>query len=186
MQKTVVAVFALDGEGWDEAVVGANTGGNCCSDAFFVVSKRAAKFFTLQTHDVLHSWEPVEIVNVGGTPTLTVHGMSDSVDNTSQEEHLSLVQFRNGKLAVLSSVENNALISANIEVNSFELDGSGQSLSFSSLPNETDLEADVTLPFDADGDQVVDKLQCRYWERWGLSCAMLYLRSMDLKKSLRL
>lgn len=66
------------------------------------------------------------------------------------------------KLVVLSFVENNALISANIEVNSFELNGSGKSLSFSSLPNETDLEADVTLPFDADGDQVVDKLQCRY------------------------
>ena len=166
-KKTVVVVLDLDGDGWDEAVVSASTGGNCCSDAFFIVSKRAEKFFTLQTHEVLHSWEPIEIVDVGGTPTLQVHGISDGVGNTSQEERLSLLQFRNGELVVLSSVENNALISANIEVNSFELDGSGKSLSFSSLPNETDLEADVTLPFDADGDQVVDKLQCQYWERWG-------------------
>jgi hypothetical protein len=166
-KKTVVAVLDLDGDGWDEAVVSANTGGNCCSDAFFVVSKRAEKFFTLQTHEVMHSWEPIAIVDVRGTPTLQVHGISDGVGNTSQEERLSLVQFRNGEIIVLSSVENNALIRANIEVNSFELDGSGKSLSFSSLPNETDLEADVTLPFDADGDQVVDKLQCQYWERWG-------------------
>ena len=166
-KKTVVAVLDLDGDGWDEALVSANTGGNCCSDAFFVVSKRAAKFFTLQTHEVLHSWEPIEIVDVGGTPTLKVHGMSDGVGNTSQEERLSLVQFRNGELVVLSSVENNALISAKVEVNSFELDGSGKSLLFSSLPNEADLEADVTLPFDADGDEFVDTFQCRYWERWG-------------------
>jgi hypothetical protein len=150
--KEIFAVRDLDGDGYDEAVIKGHRGGNCCGDTYFVISKRGDQFFTLQTHDALSGWPALQIIELDGKPTFSVRNASEGIGNTSQETTISLLQYKNGEIVLLSTVANNALLAAEVEINSFEV---------------SDLENSMTKLMDADGDEQEDSLTCSYWPRWG-------------------
>ena len=58
-----------------------------------------------------------------------------------------------GILTLLSQSENASIVPAIVEVNSFEFDEAN--------PEQ------IVREFDADGDEIADKLICDYWPQWG-------------------
>ena len=86
---------------------------------------------------------------------MLVHNISEGVDNTSLEATLAELALVDGKLRLISKHKNAALIDAELEVTSLELQ---------QIENKI-------IKYDLDLDGIQDQLNCNYWERWGaVSC----------------
>ena len=83
---------------------------------------------------------------------LSVFKYDKGIGVISQVQEISLFEFQNGNLNLLSTSQNEALIPALSEINSHEID--------------QNIGSKFITGF-YDGDTEIDKLVCNYWDRWG-------------------
>jgi hypothetical protein len=83
---------------------------------------------------------------------LSVFKYDSGIGVTSQVQEISLFKFQNGKLKILSTSQNEALIPTLSEINSHEIDKNIGSKFITGY---------------YDDDTEIDKLVCNYWDRWG-------------------
>lgn len=153
--KSIFAQEDLDGDGRDEVILEIHHGGNCCGSEYAIVSHRGENYFSITQHEVFDGagFPSFELVDYKGEKLIQVVNMPNGAENTSQSIMISLLKYEYGQLTLLSQTENASLIPAILEVNSFEFD------------DENSVQ--IIKEFDADGDDIVDKLICDYWPRWG-------------------
>ena len=156
-EYTFLEIFAeedLDLDGHKELILKIHHGGNCCGYEYAIVSYRGENFFSITEHELLDGkfFPDLKIIANGGNPILKIHSRSEVADTVSQDERIILMQYKHGKLEVISESINAALLPTLIEVNSYEFD--------------QDETKQIVKTFDADGDQTPDKLICSFWTRW--------------------
>lgn len=153
--KEVVETLDLDGDGYEEALLRTQGGGNCCGPTFFVISKIEDGFFSLVTHEELSGWPSVSIRHSEDAPELWVYNVSEGFENTSQESTLTVLKFRNGALQQKAKYSNVAFLVSGLEVTADDV-SSGEN---------------KILEVDLDFDGRMDQMLCSYWARWGaVSC----------------
>jgi len=141
----------LDGDGWNEAVVSSHQGGNCCAPYYFIVSHRGNGFFSTHNHEQMYGYG-INIIDAYNRKLIEVFDAVGSSDYPIVREELTQLEFSEGKLSVVSRLENAALIPALVEV-------TGQDVK----------ESDTTIHFDVDGDGTEEEILVSYWERWGVA-----------------
>ena len=141
----------LDGDGQNEAVVSSHQGGNCCAPYYFVISHRGNGFFSTHTHEQMYGYG-INIVEAYDRKLIEVFDAVGSSDYPIVREELTQLEFSEGKLSVVSRLENEALIPALVEV-------TGQDVK----------DSDTTIHFDVDGDGTEEEILVSYWERWGVA-----------------
>ncbi len=157
--KSIEAVRDLDGDGLSEAIISLSQGGNCCGPRFAIVSNRGDGFFSVSEHEELSGWPVIEIIEQDNQPLILVHNYEEGIDNTSIKETRSIFRFENGKLVLISKISNAALLYAKQEIDS------------SDLQTDTNNNGNQIIQAMIDKDDVLDTLECEYWDRWGsLNC----------------
>ena len=147
-RKKIIHTADLDNDGLTEVIVEANDGGGHGKIKYFIISKRGENFYSVnESNDFMGCCLKVLSGNI-----LSVFKYDSGIGVTSQVQEISLFEFQNGKLKLLSTSQNEALIPVLSEINSHEID---QSIGSKFITGYYD------------GDTEIDKLVCNYWDRWG-------------------
>jgi hypothetical protein len=147
-RKKIIHTADLDNDGLTEVIVEANDGGGHGKIKYFIISKRGENFYSVnESNDFMGCCLKVLSGNI-----LSVFKYDSGIGVTSQVQEISLFEFQNGNLNLLSTSQNEALIPALSEINSHEID---QNIGSKSITGYYD------------GDTEIDKLVCNYWDRWG-------------------
>ena len=133
----------LDGDGRNDAVVSSHQGGNCCAPYYFVVSHRGDGFFSTHTDEQMYGYG-ISIAEAYDRKLIEVLDTVGSSDYPIVREELTQLEFSEGKLSVVSRLENAALIPALVEV-------TGQDVK----------ESNTTIYFDVDGDGTEEEILSR-------------------------
>jgi hypothetical protein len=146
--KEIIHTADLDNDGVNEAIVAASDGGGHGKIKYFIISKRGENFYSVyESNNFMGCCLKILSGNI-----LSVFKYNSGIGVTSQVQEISLFEFQNGKLKLLSTSQNEALIPALSEINSHEIDKNIGSKSITGY---------------YDGDTEIDKLVCNYWDRWG-------------------
>ena len=146
--KEIIHTADLDNDGVNEAIVAASDGGGHGKIKYFIISKRGENFYSVyESNNFMGCCLKILSGNI-----LSVFKYNSGIGVTSQVQEISLFEFQNGKLKLLSTSQNEALIPALSEINSHEID---QNIGSKSITGYYD------------GDTEIDKLVCNYWDRWG-------------------
>ena len=147
-RKEIIHTADLDNDGVNEAIVAASDGGGHGKIKYFIISKRGENFYSVyESNNFMGCCLKILSGNI-----LSVFKYNSGIGVTSQVQEISLFEFQNGKLKLLSTSQNEALIPALSEINSHEID---QNIGSKSITGYYD------------GDREIDKLVCNYWDRWG-------------------
>jgi len=147
-RKEIIHTADLDNDGVNEAIVAASDGGGHGKIKYFIISKRGENFYSVyESNNFMGCCLKILSGNI-----LSVFKYNSGIGVTSQVQEISLFEFQNGKLKLLSTSQNEALIPALSEINSHEID---QNIGSKSITGYYD------------GDTEIDKLVCNYWDRWG-------------------
>ena len=147
-RKKIIHTADLDNDGLTEVIVEANDGGGHGKIKYFIISKRGENFYSVnESNDFMGCCLKVLSGNI-----LSVFKYNSGIGVTSQVQEISLFEFQNGNLNLLSTSQNEALIPALSEINSHEID---QNIGSKFITGYYD------------GDTEIDKLVCNYWDRWG-------------------
>ena len=147
-RKKIIHTADLDNDGLTEVIVEANDGGGHGKIKYFIISKRGENFYSVnESNDFMGCCLKVLSGNI-----LSVFKYDSGIGVTSQVQEISLFEFQNGNLNLLSTSQNEALIPALSEINSHEID--------------KNIGSKFITGF-YDGDTEIDKLVCNYWDRWG-------------------
>ena len=147
-RKEIIHTADLDNDGVNEAIVEASDGGGHGKIKYFIISKRGENFYSVyESNNFIGCCLKILSGNI-----LSVFKYNSGIGVTSQVQEISLFEFQNGKLKLLSTSQNEALIPALSEINSHEID---QNIGSKSITGYYD------------GDTEIDKLVCNYWDRWG-------------------
>ena len=147
-RKKIIHTTDLDNDGVNEAIVEASDGGGHGKIKYFIISKRGENFYSVyESNDFMGCCLKILSGNI-----LSVFKYDSGIGVTSQVQEISLFEFQNGNLNLLSTSQNEALIPALSEVNSSEID---QNIGSKFITGYYD------------GDTEIDKLVCNYWDRWG-------------------
>ena len=147
-RKKIIHTADLDNDGLTEVIVEANDGGGHGKIKYFIISKRGENFYSVyESNDFMGCCLKILSGNI-----LSVFKYDSGIGVTSQVQEISLFEFQNGNLNLLSTSQNEALIPALSEVNSSEID---QNIGSKFITGYYD------------GDTEIDKLVCNYWDRWG-------------------
>ena len=147
--KEIIHTADLDNDGVNEAIVAASDGGGHGKIKYFIISKRGENFYSVYESNDFDGMLPQ---NIEVEIFYQYLNMNRGIGVTSQVQEISLFEFQNGKLKLLSTSQNEALIPALSEINSHEID---QNIGSKSITGYYD------------GDTEIDKLVCNYWDRWG-------------------
>ena len=147
-RKKIIHTADLDSDGLTEVIVEASDGGGHGKIKYFIISKRGENFYSVnESNDFMGCCLKVLSGNI-----LSVFKYDSGIGVTSQVQEISLFEFQNGNLNLLSTSQNEALIPALSEINSHEID---QNIGSKFITGYYD------------GDTEIDKLVCNYWDRWG-------------------
>ena len=147
-RKEIIHTADLDNDGVNEAIVAASDGGGHGKIKYFIISKRGENFYSVyESNNFMGCCLKILSGNI-----LSVFKYNSGIGVTSQVQEISLFEFQNGKLKLLSTSQNEALIPALSEINSHEID---QNIGSKFITGYYD------------GDTEIDKLVCNYWDRWG-------------------
>ena len=147
-RKEIIHTADLDNDGVNEAIVEASDGGGHGKIKYFIISKRGENFYSVyESNNFMGCCLKILSGNI-----LSVFKYDSGIGVTSQVQERSLFEFQNGKLKLLSTSQNEALIPALSEINSHEID---QNIGSKFITGYYD------------GDTEIDKLTCNYWDRWG-------------------
>ena len=147
-RKEIIHTADLDNDGVNEAIVAASDGGGHGKIKYFIISKRGENFYSVyESNNFMGCCLKILSGNI-----LSVFKYNSGIGVTSQVQEISLFEFQNGKLKLLSTSQNEALIPALSEINSHEID---QNIGSKFITGYYD------------GDTEIDKLTCNYWDRWG-------------------
>jgi len=147
-RKEIIHTADLDNDGVNEAIVEASDGGGHGKIKYFIISKRGENFYSVyESNNFMGCCLKILSGNI-----LSVFKYNSGIGVTSQVQEISLFEFQNGKLKLLSTSQNEALIPALSEINSHEID---QNIGSKFITGYYD------------GDTEIDKLTCNYWDRWG-------------------
>ena len=147
-RKKIIHTADLDNDGLTEVIVEASDGGGHGKIKYFIISKRGENFYSVnESNDFMGCCLKVLSGNI-----LSVFKYVSGIGVTSQVQEISLFEFQNGNLNLLSTSQNEALIPALSEINSHEID---QNIGSKFITGYYD------------GDAEIDKLVCNYWDRWG-------------------
>jgi hypothetical protein len=147
-RKKIIHTADLDNDGLTEVIVEANDGGGHGKIKYFIISKRGENFYSVnESNGFMGCCLEVLSGNI-----LSVFKYDSGIGVTSQVQEISLFDFQNGNLNLLSTSQNEALIPALSEINSYEID---QNIGTKFITGYYD------------GDTEIDKLVCNYWKRWG-------------------
>ena len=146
--KEIIHTADLDNDGVNEAIVAASDGGGHGKIKYFIISKRGENFYSVyESNDFMGCCLKILSGNI-----LSVFKYDSGIGVTSQVQEISLFEFQNGNLNLLSTAQNEALIPTLSEINSHEID---QNIGSKSITGYYD------------DDTEIDKLTCNYWDRWG-------------------
>ena len=146
--KEIIHTADLDNDGVNEAIVAASDGGGHGKIKYFIISKRGENFYSVyESNDFMGCCLKILSGNI-----LSVFKYDSGIGVTSQVQEISLFEFHNGNLNLLSTSQNEALIPTLSEINSHEID---QNIGSKSITGYYD------------DDTEIDKLTCNYWDRWG-------------------
>ena len=147
-RKEIIHTADLDNDGVNEAIVEASDGGGHGKIKYFIISKRGENFYSVyESNNFMGCCLKILSGNI-----LSVFKYDSGIGVTSQVQEISLFEFQNGNLNLLSTAQNEALIPTLSEINSHEID---QNIGSKSITGYYD------------GDTEIDKLTCNYWDRWG-------------------
>ena len=147
-RKEIIHTTDLDNDGVNEAIVEASDGGGHGKIKYFIISKRGENFYSVyESNNFMGCCLEILSGNI-----LSVFKYDSGIGVTSQVQEILLFEFQNGKLKLLSTSQNEALIPALSEINSYEID---QNIGSKFITGYYD------------GDTEIDKLTCNYWDRWG-------------------
>jgi len=147
-RKEIIHTADLDNDGVNEAIVEASDGGGHGKIKYFIISKRGENFYSVyESNNFMGCCLKILSGNI-----LSVFKYNSGIGVTSQVQEISLFEFQNGNLNLLSTSQNEALIPALSEINSHEID---QNIGSKFITGYYD------------GDTEIDKLTCNYWDRWG-------------------
>jgi len=147
-RKEIIYTVDLDNDGVNEAIVEASDGGGHGIIKYFIISKRGENFYSVYESN---DFEGCCLKLLKGN-ILSVFKYDKGIGVTSQVQEISLFEFQNGKLNLLSTSQNEAVLPALSEINSHEID---QNIGSKFITGYYD------------GDTEIDKLVCNYWKRWG-------------------
>ena len=151
--KWVVSTSDLDRDGWLDAIIALSSGGNCCAPSYLVVSYRGDGFFVASSHPDFWSWQDPELIDTPSGSVIRVVAVPAGVGNTSMEEWRYDFRLVNGRLQLVSKLQNSAMIHAKVSMTSEAVIKRGKEQGI--------IKADI------DGDGKPDTMTCQYWERWG-------------------
>jgi len=147
-RKEIIHTADLDNDGVNEAIVEASDGGGHGKIKYFIISKRGENFYSVyESNNFMGCCLKILSGNI-----LSVFKYDSGIGVTSQVQEISLFEFHNGNLNLLSTAQNEALIPTLSEINSHEID---QNIGSKFITGYYD------------GDTEIDKLTCNYWDRWG-------------------
>jgi len=152
-QKWVVLTSDLDRDGWLDTIIALSSGGTCCPPRYMVVSYRGDGFFATSTHPDFWSWQDPEIIDTPSGPVIRAVAAPAGVGDTSMEEWRYDFRLVNGRLQLVSKLQNSAMIHAKVSMTSEAVIKRGKEQG--------------TIKADIDGDGKPDTMTCQYWERWG-------------------
>ncbi len=126
-------------------------GGNCCPDAYFLVTNNGNGTFTrsAMTEPSYHS---PTLEKWKGQNTLLVRTNDAGPDGDDYKETIIRYAVEKGQLKVIEKLETKEIPAIK------EIKASG----FESVEDVND------LLFDLDGDNIADTIRCSIWERWNL------------------
>lgn len=159
--KSINQLIDLDGDGVDEVILQIAHGGNCCGPGFVIVSFRDKLFYSIAKHYYLDGkrFPELSITKSNDRPLIKVRSISGAASE-DMAETMTVLEFNEGELFEITSVENAALLPAIIEINSTDFISS-------------ELEP-ISKSFNADNDTAADSLSCTLWLRWNdVSCEVL-------------
>jgi len=116
--KEIIYTADLDNDGVKEAIVAASDGGGHGIIKYFIISKRGENFYSVYESN---DFEGCCLKLLKGN-ILSVFKYDKGIGVTSQVQEISLFEFQNGNLNLLSTSQNEALIPALSEINSYEID----------------------------------------------------------------
>lgn len=153
MRINVVETLDMDGDGYQEALIGLHTGGNCCPSDYAIVSHRGDDFFTIYADQMTASWDPPEIKQVNNETRVEFVTISAGADNTYMDEVIEQYALRDGHLKRVRQLSNSAMLYAEPQMTSAD------------LAEAQKASDELIVDLDADGEK--DAIICDYWARWG-------------------
>ncbi len=159
-----------DGNGTTDALLSFNNtcGGNCCANSFFFVSYLKDGHF--QKSDAFgYSWANPNIKKWKQKWSVLVTSNNEGVNNNPAKEIIERFVLDSGKAIKVEESERKEIISI-VELRSDQFD----------FDKENQIKI---INFDLDGDQIEDKIETRFWHRWGRLLLTVNLSSGYVFKS---
>ncbi len=137
---TVHAQGDFDGDGMVDAVISGSGGGNCCPSTVLFVTLRDGKIVPTE---IAESWLlDIEVTRKDGKALVSF---------TDPKEARGSWRFEDGR-AVVVAAPTRTVLTASVEIRAENRKGNQETMSFLA---------------DLDADGAPEKVECRFWERWG-------------------
>ena len=142
----------FDGDGYQDVLLNASNGGAASTPQFYIASHMGGSYFTISSAEGLFTYGDYELLpQPDGSTHIKVYYSNDGVGFHDRVDGFGVYSLQYGKLKRIADITNHARIPTFFDITSEELAEVGE----------------ATYEVDLDGDGRLDKIECRYWERWG-------------------
>jgi hypothetical protein len=148
----LLEVEDLDNDGYNDALISIQAGGNGSAPIYYVAAHMGGGMFSVTTAKHLYSYGGYELLpQLDGTSMLKVFQSEAGVGLHDRTDGIAIYRLNFGQLQLVSHVTNHAQIPTLLKIRSVDLAKVGK----------------ATYDFDLDSDGQDDEIICNYWERWG-------------------
>lgn len=148
----------LDNDGYAEALIRGNNGGNAVPPSWRIISYRGEGRFEVFDLDRAYSWEDPRVIPEGPRWMIRVDSVSEGTGNTELNASMAEVRLKDGTIVY------KAVGSESRQFSDFEFTSAEAFEAYYASPS-FDFSYAWSGDFDADGSE--DKFTCGIWERWG-------------------
>ena len=134
-----------------------SAGGNCCAPKYLLLLFLGNATFKVLEHEEFWSWDEPELLASGASFKFRVDSVSAGMGLTESHSSMKIFEIVDSELKLVEAAIGNAYVPAIIEMHATDFDKH-------SVPKSEKISAH----FDFDGDTINDRLECGWWERWGL------------------
>ena len=147
------AVYDLDGDGYEEALLSYSDGGNASMPQYWAVSYRPLQDSFIRSDNLGSSWKEPDFSTFDQNKTFSLVEESTGFDQTDPERKIRHFQMNNGHV-ILMRTDTVQPIPAVVELSSEHV--------------RKDPDEEMVLEVDLNGDGLKDTITGSYWMRWGI------------------